>query len=362
MRVYSLLAIVVLLQSLAWADSGIHLSWRTPVKTTDPPSAKPAVTKDAVVLIYSQIGAYSQVSGRLLWQTQLHTYVPCSLVANRGVIFSPEETVTAVDAETGRHIWEFKPDANTSLGRATVNRGILYFGTASHRVYALRVSDKKQIWSIDLGPDWRFPAVVRGLSFFKGTLYVALEQWRTLNGTSASGWLVALSAKTGKVLWQFSTGSGAERRGLSSSPTITAKLILTGDYLSNAIVAVDRHSGKEVWRFQGKVGFVGFPEAPVVRGKTVYAGSGDTNVYALALSTGRELWHTKLPGANRAYALCGRHLLVNYGGLAALDPHTGHITQTLLDGRDEFVSSDIAVATNRAYVAGPKALYAFACE
>jgi len=103
-----------------------------------------------------------------------------------------------------------------------------------------------------------------------------VEQWRTANGTGSSGWVFAVDAKTGKVHWRFSTRSGEERRGFSSSPVVTARLVVAADYLSNSIVAIDRENGKEAWRFQGERGFVGFPEAPIIDGNVVYAASGDT--------------------------------------------------------------------------------------
>lgn len=358
--------IIFFFASQGWTQMSkvnVSLMWRTPSSVaTDVPSTKPAILRGTVFVASSRVQAYSARTGQLLWQAPLPGYVPRSLVASENTVFLTGDTVVAIDGKTGHTNWEFKPDANTSLGRATVSRGVLYFGTSSHRLYALRVRDRKEVWTLDLGPDWEFPGVVRGIASSQGVLYVTLEQWRTPNGTHASGWLIALDAKNGTILWRYSTGSGSQRRGLSSSPTVTANYILAADYLSNAIIALDRHTGQEVWRFQGKPGFVGFPEAPIVIGNTVYAGSGDTEMYALDLGSGHVLWHTRLPGANAFYALCGKSLLVNYGGLAELNRKSGKITQTFLNNDAEFVSSDLAVTQNRAYIAGPNAVYGFACR
>jgi outer membrane protein assembly factor BamB len=345
------------------SDINVRLVWRAPLPiTTDVPSTKPAVLRHTVFVASSQVQAYSAKTGRLLWQVPLPSYVPCSLLAYKNTVFVTGDTIVAIDAKTGHTDWEFRPDANTSLGRAVVSRGVLYFGTSSHRVYALRIHDKKQIWVADLGPGWEFPAVVRGMVLSRGVLYVTLEQWRTPNGINASGWLIALNAKNGTIKWRFSTGSEGQRRGLSSTPTVTPKFIIAADYLSNAIISLNRHTGREVWRFQGNPGFVGFPEAPLVVGNTVYAGSGDTNMYALNLDSGRVLWRRRLPGANAFYAVCGKSLLANYGGLAVLNPKSGDITHTFFNQNAEFVSSDLAVTRSRAYVAGPNGIYSFACR
>ena len=54
--------------------------------------------------------------------------------------------------------------------------------------------------------------------------------------------------------------------------------MLVSDASSNAVVAIDRFTGQEAWRFRGLPGYVGFQEAPLVRGGRVYAASGDTQL------------------------------------------------------------------------------------
>jgi|CZKJ01.1.fsa_nt_gi outer membrane protein assembly factor BamB len=325
------------------------------------PFGTPAVEGNKLFIVCGGIRAYAQDSGRELWHSEQGEYNPHKVVTAGGRVLVVEAAVSALDAQTGQKKWEFRPDANASLGRATTQGNRLYFGTSSHRLYAVRISDGKILWQTDLGQEWKYPAVVRGLAAAGRVLYATVEQWRTENGKQASGWLIALDAKTGRIFWRYSTGSGDQRRGLSSSPVVTPKLVLAGDYLSNAIEAIDRRTGREVWRFEGERGFVGFPEAPVIGGDKVYAASGDTYVYAIGLLTGRLIWRTKMPASNESYALCGTDLVVNYHGLAALDLRTGRIEQTLLQGTGEFVTSDFATLKGHFFIAGPKGVYGFDC-
>jgi outer membrane protein assembly factor BamB len=341
----------------------LRLLWRTSLPPGGhPPVETPASDGRRLFVVYTGIHAYSLETGKLLWEQPLRSYAPRSLVTGGNAVFVTEATVSALDGETGRRLWEFTPDANTSLGRPALQGGILYFGTSSHRLYALRASDGRQRWSTDLGPEWRYPAVVRGIAVHGEKVYVAVEQWRSDNGHICSGWLVALDAKTGKVRWRYETGSGTQRRGMSSSPVVVSGMVLAGDYLSNAIVAVNARTGREIWRFEGEPGFVGFPESPLAVRGLVYAASGDTYVYALSLANGRMLWRTRMTAANEAQALCGESLLVNHQGLAALAPETGRITQTILQSEEEFPTSGFAVEGNRAFIAGPKAVFALACR
>jgi outer membrane protein assembly factor BamB len=342
--------------------AGVRVLWQASVAPGYQPSGTPATSNGVLFVISSGLRAYALDSGRALWNSQFQTYNPRSIVAGNGRVFVVEATVAALDAATGHKIWEFTPDANASLGRSALKGNRLYFGTSAHDLYALRISDGKVLWHAELGHEWEYPAVVRGLTATRGTLYAAVEQWRTINGTRTSGWLIALDSKSGKTLWRFWTGSGSQRRGFSSSPVVTSRLVLVADYLGNAIEAIDRKTGKEVWRFEGARGFVGFPEAPIVVGNSVYAGSGDMYVYAINLLTGRLVWRTKMPAANEAYTRCGKELLVSYNGLAALDRRSGRIDNTLLGSTDESVTSDFATFNKHSFVAGPKGVYAFACR
>jgi outer membrane protein assembly factor BamB len=372
-RCAAILAVLIVFIAVAMAaaatagraveEAAVRLLWRTAVDAAgDAPSTTPATDGRRLFLVTSTVAAYSLATGEPLWYSPLHRYVPRRLLAGRGMVFVPEATVAALDAATGRPVWEFTPDANTSLGRAAVDERALYVGTSSHRLYALRLADGRPAWVTDLGPGWTLPAVVRGVAVAGESVYATVEQWRAPRGKTASGWLIALSARDGTVRWRYHTGDGAERRGLSSTPVLAGGLVLAADDLGNAVVAVDRRTGREVWRFAGKPGSPGFADGPVVDGATVYGGSGDTSAYALALDTGRLLWQRQLPGSIGAYALCGGSLLANYQGLAVLDRQSGAIAGLTHDGEADFISSGFAVDANRAFVAGPKAIYAFSCR
>jgi len=354
----------VLLPSQEQNTGPLKLVWRTALEAGgNPPIGTPVVTKGGrLIATYTGIHAYSIADGRTLWQVAVRKYLPRSLVAKGEVVFVAESTVYALDGKNGHRLWEFTPDANASLGRAAVHDDTIFFGTSSHRVYALRAFDGRKRWVVDVGKEWQYPATVRGVAVSEGKVYATVEQWRTENGLKASGWMVALDARSGRVLWRSQTGSGDQRRGLSSSPVIASNLVLAGDYISNSVVAVSRNTGNEVWRFAGESGFVGFAESPIVKDDLVYAASGDRFVYALDLTTGRQLWRTQMPGANESYALCGDSLLVKYQGLAALDPHSGRIKQTLFGYDAEGPTSALAVSGSQVFALGPNAVYGFSCH
>lgn len=362
-----LVLLIVGLAGAVWACGGAvqppaaaHALWRSPLAAGgDPPSGTPATDATRLFVVAGAVQAYALGTGELLWQRPLHTYVPRSLLAVSGLLIVPEATVSALDAATGRPVWEFTPDANVSLGRAATDGRAVYVGTASHRVTSLGIADGRPLWTVDLGPEWTDQAVVRGIAVAGGTVYAAVEQWRDPHGRTSAGWLVALEASTGHVLWRSLVTEGEPRGGLSSAPAVTDRLVIAGDFLANALIAVDRASGHPVWRFSGEAGRPGFPEAPIVAGGAIYAGSGDTYAYSLTLD-GALRWRTRLPSSIGAYASCGRGLLLNDQGLTVVDPGTGRVLQRGIDD-GEFPTSGLAVRGRDAFLLGPKAVYAYRC-
>jgi outer membrane protein assembly factor BamB len=346
------------------ADLPIQELWHKPIQPgSDPPSCTPATDDRYVFVVASDVEAYSIETGQLMWRSPLRNYIPRSLVTAGGRVFVAETTVSALDSVSGRRLWEFTPDANASLGRAATDGNALYFGTASHHLYALSAADGRKLWAVDVAQAWKYPAVVRGLTVWRDELYATLEQWEDEKGRTSTGWLMALNAKNGKIRWRYRAGGPTgQRLGFSSSPVVTSRFVVAGDFLSNAIVALDRQSGHEIWKFQAEPGFAGFPEAPVLIGDILYAGSGDTHVYALDLATGRLIWRSKLPGSVENYAVCGQQLLVNDQELAVLDPLTGQVIQRALNTEQDFATSGPAISRDKAFLSGPKAVYAFRCR
>jgi outer membrane protein assembly factor BamB len=337
------------------------LVWRAESRADRDAHGTPAADADRVYAILQGVSAYSARDGSLAWRTPLESYAPRNLSIGGGRVYAAEAVVHALDVNAGTVLWRFRPDANASLGRSAFAGGVLYFGTASHRVYALDAATGRELWRTDVGPEWQFASTVRGVAASGDTVYAGVDQWRAENGYITSGWLVALDRTTGRVLWRFQTGAGNDRNSVSASPVVAGRLLLASDASSNAVFAVDRFTRQEVWRLRGEHGFVGFFEAPVVRGDTVFAASGDAHAYAADLATGRLLWRTPTPAANQSFALCGRQFLVNYLGIGVLDAGTGRLVRTAYDGDEEFPTSGFAVTGGRVYVLGNKAVYALRC-
>lgn len=145
--------------------------------------------------------------------------------------------------------------------------GVLYVSTAWSRVKAFDARTGKLLWAYDPKVPGQFAGrgccdvVNRGVAAWKGRIYVATYDGR----------LVALDARTGKVVWEVLTVDHGKPVTSTGAPRIADGRVLIGNaggelgvrgYLS----AYDAASGKLLWRFYTVPGNPahGF-EAPILK-------------------------------------------------------------------------------------------------
>ena len=175
--------------------------------------------------------------------------------------------------ETGRH--HVVPFESTPI----VIDGALYFSTPSNRVIALDAETGKEIWRFDpqagrAGPRHFFQH--RGVAYWHGK---SGDEGRILYGTF-DGRLIALDAKTGKPCRAFGKDGTVDLRAgiadaypaaeysMTSPPAIYQDLVITGAAVpeypskgpSGQVRAFDVRSGKLAWTFHtiprpGEVGY-----------------------------------------------------------------------------------------------------------
>lgn len=322
----------------------------------------PVTDGERVYAIAGGMVTFSAHTGEIVWTHRLVRYVPRNPVLRNGRLFAAEQVAFALDAATGRELWRFTPDADGALGESTGDERAFYFGTGTHRVYALDAATGSLLWSTDVGPDWQYTGTVLGVSVSGDTVYAGVRQYNAENGYISTGWIVALDRTTGKELWRYRNGSGNDIRSISAAPTVAGRLLLASDLHGASFFAVDRFTGQEVWRVKGAPGYVGPHESPVAVGDVAYLASNDTYVYAVELQTGRVIWKTKTPASNHAFAVCGERIFVTWQGLSVLDRRTGRTIYQSDEETDEWPQSGFAVHGNRVFVLGNRAAYAYRCR
>ncbi len=172
-----------------------------------------------------------------------------------GTYFSPLKDIDAGNVGTLGFAWDYRLGTNRGQeSTPLVIDGVMYATSNFGRVYALDAAGGKELWTYDPHIDGRWAryaccdAVNRGLAAFDGRLYVG----------AIDGWLHALDARSGRLLWKVDTLIGrAERRPytLTGAPQLAQDLVVIGnggaDFAGarGYVSAYDRVSGALRWRF-----------------------------------------------------------------------------------------------------------------
>jgi quinohemoprotein ethanol dehydrogenase len=128
--------------------------------------------------------------------------------------------------------------------------GVVYVTSAWSKLFAYEAKTGKELWRFDakVPPEWAVNAccdvVNRGVAAWKGKIYLA----------SIDGRLIALDAKTGKVLWDIYTIDKTKPYAITGAPRIAKGKVLIGQGGSEFeqrgyISAYDAETGKLDWRW-----------------------------------------------------------------------------------------------------------------
>lgn len=147
---------------------------------------------------------------------------------------------------------------------------------------------------------------------------------------SGDGFLYAVNRNDGTVAWRFDAGNPVH-----ASPAVSGGLVVAAT-LAGRIFAVDENTGTLRWSLtSGPIlplntrpagGWDIFVSSPTVVGDTVYIGSPDGNLYALALASGNQIWKAATGGRIRATPSVSGDLVVVgswNGRVYAFDRRTG---------------------------------------
>ena len=191
----------------------------------------------------------------------------------------------------------------------------------------------KRSWSYKVGT--RSVTSVVGT---KGVAYVA----------SGKGSVIALSVKTGQVLWR----QEIEGEQFSAPPTLDAEYIYLGSD-KGRLIALSQKDGSEKWRFKAKGKFVGSANLYKRKdGKTsLFVVSWDNHLYAINTADGSQLWTYATENRLNATPAVVKNNVI-FGGcdgfVRVLDADDGTELAALDAG--SYIAAPVAVDWPRVYV------------
>jgi len=185
--------------------------------------------------------AFDRHTGSVKWRTAAiageldESLIGASLAApalydGLAYLCGPDGTVKAVDAHSGRKVWQVSLGGPVTGAPAVVD-GILYVGGWNRHIYALEGKTGAIAWKTNVEA-----RVLHPVALGDDHLYAVTE----------GGQLLALDMSTGSVHWRVDTDQ-------SCPPVFAELLVIAGG------VAFDPATGEQVWRAPGVA------ESPVVR-------------------------------------------------------------------------------------------------
>jgi outer membrane protein assembly factor BamB len=153
-----------------------------------------------------------------------------------------------------------------------IHRGIAYVVNKYGNGKAVRLSDRKVLAEVRLGPNkGEKPVDVTAPAYSDGKVYAAF-----LDGT-----LVAGDATTGKAVW-----TDHLHTELESSPLVLDGIVYIGTN-STDLLALDADTGKHVWNFNSPAEI---KASPSYHDGTVFAADYESEMFALDAKTGKLRW------------------------------------------------------------------------
>jgi alcohol dehydrogenase (cytochrome c) len=295
-------------------------------------------------------------------------------MGTQGQRFSPLTILNVDNVKNLTAAWSFSFGGEKQRGQESqplIHDGVMYITASYSRLFAVDVKTGDELWQYDARlPDGIMPCcdvVNRGAALFGDKVYFG-----TLDAK-----LVALDAKTGKVVWKKTVGDYKAGYSMTAAPLIVKGKVITGVSggefgVVGKVEARDAETGELIWSRPTVEGHMGeLNGKPSTMTGTLNAswpgdmwkyggaatwlgGTYDPETNSLFFGTGNPApWNSHLRPGDNLYS----------SSTLALDPDTGEIKWHLqttphdgwdFDGVNEFVSFDLNV-DGKVIKAGAKA-------
>lgn len=159
-----------------------------------------------------------------------HRGMQASPLVGAGVLYfsGPWGVAYAVDARSGRLLWRYDPQADGQYGRASccdiVNRGLalregrLYIASPDGYLSALDARTGAVLWRVDTFVDRHWNYVITSAPYVADDKVVIGNAGADMG---ARGYVSAYDAATGRLAWRFWSVPGDPRKGPDETPDVT---------------------------------------------------------------------------------------------------------------------------------------------
>lgn len=363
---------VVLLSACSLTENPgppLRMLWETgpPV---DPPSGRAATDSEHFYTIRGrgggvrQLRAYDRRSGAPVWSSAVNSV--CSPpIARDSRVYCPAEGIQAYDARTGQPLWTARPDIYFGLAAGTADAQRVYAASLedsarSGSVVAVDAATGRVLWERSYNDDtWR-GIVFRGLTLSpEGDLLVSFGASFQPYTTFSVAVIVALNPATGEERWRFVDGDRTTYRQ-TGDLELWEDLMLYSDPTGQEAVAVSRTTRQVVWRVPFTPNSFSTYRPPLVKDGVAFFTDTQGGVFAVDARTGQLRWKNKQPYGYLSHEVCGQVVFGDNLIGDVFDRATGKLLGQPL-GPDD-IPNQATVADDVLYLSADSGVYAFDCN
>lgn len=262
-----------------------------------------------------------------------------NFVLRSGVLVTAVELHTsALDVASGRELWRFYAPLDTIdnvtprpgsvvVARIAADDNTVFIPAWGATVSAVDIKTGQLRWVWRVEPTLPNRSGSYGVRISGDTVFATVWHFINQSGTQSEAWLVALDKQTGRELWRFVFPRQASGTMINCAPAIWRNLVIVS-LVSGDLFAVDRTRQSIAWHIPPQVAANGLGTAlitsPEIRGDVVYANGSDQKVHAYRAADGTQLWASFAGQLSRELTVTDKFVYASNGAsLYILDRLTG---------------------------------------
>lgn len=217
---------------------------------------------------------YPQVKPTWLVQTGVGIYSSPAVLDDKIYVGDDMGYLTCYRLKDGKKLWDFKC-GHRIVGTPAAGECVVVFGSADKHIYGLHANTGKLLWTVAAKEP-----VLGAVTISDGVAYVGASD-HTFR---------AIHIHTGAVAWAYDRVKGY----IVSKPLVEANKVIFGAW-DNTLYALDKHTGKEIWKWTGGLTRMHFSPAsvwPVAAHHKVFITDPQRALTAVDIETGETVYRT----------------------------------------------------------------------
>lgn len=221
------------------------------------------------------------------WKVKTNTGIYTSPVVFGKNVYVGDDAgnLTCYNLKNGRKKWTFS-SGNRIIGTPDALSGMVVFGSADKNIYGLNASNGKLIWKLETQEP-----VLGAVSIEKNIAYVG----------GSDGCFRAINIFSGEEIWKFSE----IKNYIETKPLVADGKVIFGAW-DTFLYALDKNTGKEIWRWTNGMRSMHYSPAAVwsvATNSSVFVADPERAITAIDIKTGKTVWRTKTSMARESIGI-----------------------------------------------------------